>query len=239
MADDITFLDIACLMKISDDTTLERFGSSINASIFDASNIAGTLKQKDLIDFTSIFPGPNSIAVTENGKAVLLEAEQRAATPFDNLDKSILSQIASGKSSPKDIQSSISLNSRDLGMRLYKLSKQNFLTYELKSGQVDILLTEQGFLKASPQQTPQQQPHASYQTPPVQQTTRTQAQTPIPGIQQPVQQEAATPAPTPTDPQQPIQFHGKPLAKKKAVVVAFAIIILIVVLYILVTMKII
>ncbi len=233
MTDDITFLDIACLMKISDDTTLERFGSSINASIFDASNIAGTLKQKDLIDFTSIFPGPNSIAVTDKGKAVLSEAEQRAATPFDNLDKSILSQISSGKSAPKDIQSSISLNSRDLAMRLYKLSKQNFLTYELKSGQVDILLTEQGFLKAAPQQPQPMQPVQSMQ--PRQNSMQAPSQNPSPE-QFPTQQQAETQMQQPTAPQE-IHLQPKPMNKK--LIAGIVVILVIILLAYLLAMKII
>ena len=228
MADDINFLDIACLMKISDDTTLERFGSAINASIFDASNIAGTLKQKDLIDFTSIFPGPNSIAVTEKGKAVLSEAEQRAATPFDNLDKSILSQISGGKSVPKDIQSAISLNSRDLAMRLYKLSKQSFLTYELKSGQVEILLTEQGFLKASPQQSQPIQPIPSMQPKPNNVQNQVQNTPSAQSTQQAEQQPQQSAAP------QEIHLQPKPMNKK---LIAGIVIILVIILLAYLLMK--
>ena len=231
MADDINFLDIACLMKISDDTTLERFGSAINASIFDASNIAGTLKQKDLIDFTSIFPGPNSIAVTEKGKAVLSEAEQRAATPFDNLDKSILSQISSGKSVPKDIQSAINLNSRDLAMRLYKLSKQSFLTYELKSGQVEILLTEQGFLKASPQQSQPMQPMPSMQPKPNNVQNQVQNTSSAQSTQQAEQQ--------PQQPVAPQEIHLQPKLMNKKLIAGIVVILVIILLAYLLTNKII
>ena len=58
MSDEINFMDLASLLSIGPDTTLERLGSAINASIFDASNMAGTLKQKGLIDFTASYPGP-------------------------------------------------------------------------------------------------------------------------------------------------------------------------------------
>lgn len=228
MADDINFLDIACLMKISGDTTLERFGSAINASIFDASNIAGTLKQKDLIDFTSIFPGPNAIAVTESGKAVLAEAEQKAAAPFDNLDKSILTQISSGRSSPKAIQSSISLNSRDLAMRLYKLSRQNLLTYELKSGQVEILLTEQGFLKAAPQQPQQMQPVPNMQPKPSSMQAPAGSQ---PVDQSPTQQQKV-PQPMQQDPA-PQELHLQPKPMNKRVVAAIVILAIIILAYLL------
>ena len=33
MVDEINFVDLACLMKITPDTTLEKLGSTINASI--------------------------------------------------------------------------------------------------------------------------------------------------------------------------------------------------------------
>ena len=219
-------------MKISDDTTLERFGSAINASIFDASNIAGTLKQKDMIDFTSIFPGPNSIAVTEKGKAVLSEAEQRAATPFDNLDKSILSQISGGKSVPKDIQSAISLNSRDLAMRLYKLSKQSFLTYELKSGQVEILLTEQGFLKAAPQQSQPMQPIQNMQPKPNNVQNQVQNTSSAQSAQQQAEQQ-------PQQPVAPQEIHLQPKPMNKKLIVGIVVILVIILLAYLLMKKII
>ncbi len=227
MPDDVTFLDLACLMKISSDITLEKFGSAINSSIFDASNIAGSLKQKDMIDFTSIFPGPNSIAVTEKGKAVLSEAEQKSLGQFDSLDRNILSQLSKGKRSPEEIQNAISLNSKDLAMRIYKLSKQQLLTYEVKSGHVDILLTEQGFLMAAPQMQ-----QATQQPKPAQPTAQP---VPKPAVQQadPAQMKAVQNAgPAQSTPSaettQPVQKSGR---RRRAAAVIIVVVIVIIVIY--------
>ncbi len=163
MPDEVTFIDLACLLKMSQDTTLEKLGSVINASYFDAANIAGSLKQKGLIDFTVLYAGQNSITVTDTGKGLIAEADSKAAEPFDNLDSEILTQLSGGKRIPIELQNTLSLRPRDLALRLYKLSKQGLITYELKSGGVDLLLTESGFLKSkqsasvvAPQQAAQQ-----------------------------------------------------------------------------------
>lgn len=162
--DEVNFVDLACLLQIKPDMPLEKFGSAINASIFDASNLAGTLKQKSLVEFTSYYPGPNTIIVTDAGKALITEAESRTAEPLDILDEAILAQLSTGKKAPIEMQNTLNLRPKDLAMRLYKLFKQGLLIYELKSGTVDLLLTEKGFLKASkpqPQaaQNPPPQPH--------------------------------------------------------------------------------
>ena len=208
-------------MKITSDITLEKFGSAINSSIFDASNIAGSLKQKELIDFTSMFPGPNAIAVTEKGKALLAEAEQKATSPFDSLDRNILNQLSKGKRNPEEIRDAISLNSKDLAMRLYKLSKQQQLTYEVKSGHVDILLTEQGFLKAAPQQS------AAAQA--IQQQGQQQAQ-PVRQAADQVQQQTAEVQAEIKAPASEIKLQPKPVNRRLVAVVSIAVIIIIIIL---------
>ena len=154
MPDEITFIDLACLLRITPDTTLEKFGSAINASIYDASNLAGTLKQKSLIDFSSYYPGPNTIVITDAGKALMAEADAKAIEPFDNLDQEILFQISGGKRIPIELQNTLNIRSKDLALRLYKLYKQGALTYELKSGGAALMLTEGGYLKAKGTQQP-------------------------------------------------------------------------------------
>ncbi len=148
MADEINFMDLAALLSIGPDTTLEKLGSAINASIFDASNIAGSLKQKGLIDFTASYPGPNSVTVTDTGKALIAEAESKAGAQFDDLDNTILIQVSGGKRIPADLQNTLNIRPRDLALRIYKLHKQGFVTYDLKSGGVVIMLTDSGFLKS-------------------------------------------------------------------------------------------
>jgi hypothetical protein len=146
--DSVTFMDLACLFKIAPDTTLERFGALINASIFDAANISGSLKQKGLIDFTAYYPGPNSIAITDRGKALKEEAEAKSASALDELDDEILAQLSGGARIPTELQSTLNLRPKDLALRIYKLSKHMLLSYELKNGNVELMLTEQGFFKA-------------------------------------------------------------------------------------------
>lgn len=149
VSEDANFIDLACLLKITPDTLLERFGSAINSSFFDASNIAGTLKQKGLIDFSSNYPGPNGMMLTDAAKALIAEANAKGAEPFDTLDESILNQLSGGKRAPVELGATLNLRPKDLALRLYKLYKQNYLLYELKSGSVELMLTENGFLKAS------------------------------------------------------------------------------------------
>ncbi len=148
MAEEITFMDLASLLKITPNTPLEKLGTALNASIFDASNMAGNLKQKGLIEFTANYPGPNAITITEAGRAVIQEAESKSTSALDMLDSSILAQLSGGKRIPSDLQNTLSIRPKDLAMRIYKLSKQGLLVYELKNGGVEILLTEQGFLKS-------------------------------------------------------------------------------------------
>ncbi len=150
--EDVNFLDLVVLLKITPNMVLEKIGGMINASIFDASNLAGGLKQKGLIDFTATFPGPTTIQLTDAGKMLLTEADVKATEPFDKLDESILMQLSGGKRIPADLGSTLNLRSKDLALRLYKLDKQGFTTYEAKNGAVFIMLTEQGFLRAKVEQ---------------------------------------------------------------------------------------
>ena len=147
VAEDINFLDLACLLRIGPDTVMEKFGGLINTSFFDASTIAGTLKQKGLIEFTNDYPGPNGILISQLGKSIITEAEAKGSEPFDTLDSTILQQMSGGKRVPMELGNSLNIRSRDLAMRLYKLYKQNYIIYDLKNGGVELLLTEGGFLK--------------------------------------------------------------------------------------------
>ena len=147
VSDDVDFLDLACIVKIAPETVLDKLSGQINASFFDASNIAGTLKVKGLIDFSSTFPGPNGIVVTDKGKAYIAEAEAKTTAPFDSLDGDILRQLGAGKRITKELGPSLNIRQKDLALRIYKLSRQGLLIYELKNGNVELMLTESGFLK--------------------------------------------------------------------------------------------
>ena len=119
--ENINFLDLACVFKIVQDTTLERFGSTINSSVFDAANITGSLKQKGLIDFTAYYPGPNSIVLTDAGKKLKEDAEAKSMAPSDSLDEEILKQMSGGKRFPIELQNTLNVRPTDLAFRLYKL----------------------------------------------------------------------------------------------------------------------
>lgn len=140
---------MVALSKITPGTTVEKFGSLINASYFDGANIAGTLKTKGAIDFKVSYPAESEIIITEDGKKILEIAEQKAKESFDKLDFEIIQKILQGSRKPEDIEKALNINQQDIALHLYKLAKQNLISYTLKGGDVSVSLTEQGFKKAS------------------------------------------------------------------------------------------
>jgi len=161
MLDNITFIDLTALMRITPDATVERFGGLINSSFFDASNILGTLKQKGLVDFITQFPSQSAITVTDEGKKLIAEVQERAANPFDELDHTILTQLSKGNRTLVDLSANVNVTSKDLAVHLNKLSVQQFISYELRNGNMTINLTEKGFLRVKegvpPSEVPAQQ----------------------------------------------------------------------------------
>ncbi|MGD0728449.1 MAG: hypothetical protein ABR981_00015 [Candidatus Micrarchaeaceae archaeon] len=146
MLETISFVDLVALSRITTESTVEKFGGLINSSFFDASNILGTLKQKGLVDFVTAFPNQSAITVTEQGKEILTEAAAKAAQPFDTLDMAILVQLSNRMRSLQEITSGVNVTQKDLAMHLYRLSQQQYLSYELRNGNMNINLTEKGFL---------------------------------------------------------------------------------------------
>ena len=169
MADDINFVDLLAISKITQGMTVEKFGGVINSSLFDAANVLGSLSIKKLITFTTLMTGQNPITVTDQGKALIAEANAKANEEFDSLDYSVLLQLEAGKRSIVDLGSALNVRQRDLALRLYKLAQQQYITYDFRSGVVDIMLTEKGFTQAKagmpvkPQPQPQPQPPAQPQ----------------------------------------------------------------------------
>lgn len=247
MTDEITFMDLAALLKITQNITFEKLGSALNASIFDASNIAGTLKQKGFIEFTTSYPGPNTIKITDSGQALLKEADSKSEMAVDPLDESILTQMSGGKRLPVELQNTLNVRPKDLAMRLYKLNKQNLLIYELRNGGVELLLTEKGFLLAK---SASQRPAPSPPPPPVQTPANippppTPQATPPPPPQQPryvsqqTMQQASSPSPQPQYtsiraqmPSQP-RYSSSPPQRKRSImpIIAIILIIILVLLY--------
>jgi hypothetical protein len=174
MAEEVNFLDLAALSRIGPDTVVEKFGGLINSSFFDASNILGTLKLKGLIDFSTMYAGQNAIVVTDQGKQLLGEANAKASQELDPLDTEILARLSRGKMQLQELGGSVNLAQRDLALRVYKLTQQQFASYSIRNGTLDIMLTEKGFLKAKeeqpkPQQAAQQQQAAPRSSQPEQQ----------------------------------------------------------------------
>lgn len=145
MPEEVTFLDLVALIKIKPDTTVEKYGGMINSSLFDAANVLGTLSQKKLISFTTAMPGQNPITLTDQGKQLINDAQQRSNTEFDHLDLAILTQMSTGKSNPVEIGKLVNVRPTDLAMHMYKMVQQDYATYEFRSGMVSAMLTEKGF----------------------------------------------------------------------------------------------
>ncbi len=179
MSDEINFLDLITLSRITPDLVVEKFGSKINSSYFDAANILGTLRIKGLIGFSADFPGQNAITVTDVGKALMKEAEDRSKGPFDQIDFAILLQMKSGKRSYVDIGNAVNLRPKDLAMHLYKLGKQQYAVEEIRNGLVEVMLTEKGLNQANagmpkPQPLPGQTVQTMQAQQPQQQTKQPQ-----------------------------------------------------------------
>ncbi len=147
MPDEINFIDLAALTRITPDAVVEKFGGVINSSFFDASSILATLKQKGLIDFTTAFPGQSAITITELGKQLLNDAHDKANTPFDPLDFTILTQLSAGKRNVHELNQSVNVTQKDFALRIYKLAQNSYLSYDMRNGNISISLTEKGFLQ--------------------------------------------------------------------------------------------
>ncbi|MDE1856469.1 MAG: hypothetical protein KGH98_00110 [Candidatus Micrarchaeota archaeon] len=230
MPDEIQFQDLAALLKITPETVVERYGAQINSSFFDASNILGTLKIKGLIDFTTAFPGQSAVHVTDNGKKLITEADERATQPFDHLDYEVLTQLSGGKRSVVDIGSAVNIRPKDLAMHIYKLEAQDYLVSTFKSGNVDLALTEKGFLQVKngmPQDAGAiQQAALGEPIPPMGSTMITQQASPQ---QAQAQQSAPQPAAAPQAPYTPPPMQGGGVLGSKLMIVWIAVLIVLVI----------
>lgn len=166
----INYIELVALTKITAESTVERFGSTINSSFFDASNILATMKQKGLVDFVTAFPSQSVLKLTDLGASVVTSANAKAAEAIDPLDIEILAQLSGGRRGLVDLAGSVNVAQTDLAMHLFKLNVQQYTSYELANGNMNIYLSEKGFITvknnppkpvAQPQaQTPQQQQQA-------------------------------------------------------------------------------
>jgi hypothetical protein len=230
MPDEITFFDLVALLKIKPGTTVERYGGLINSSFFDGANVLGTLSQKKLVSISTAMPDQNPITVTDIGKSLLSEAETRGKEDFDHLDLAILTQMSNGKAEPSDIGKSVNVRSRDLAMHLYRLSVQDYATYEFVNGSVNLMLTEKGFAQVKAgmpvKPTPPPEPMVPQQASPMDQTPKQTSMMQPPELLQPkpmkIQQVPMNPsvtmpppAPDTAQPQAPMDVAPKPKGSMK------------------------
>jgi hypothetical protein len=145
MSDDITYLDLLILRKVDAESTVEKFGSQINTSFFEAANLLGTMKIKGLIDIQSSIGGQSPLVITGDGRDLLAEATRKSTEPSDTLDQAILHALAGGVGDLYSLQSAINIRSRDLAFHLHKLKNLDLMDYEVRSGKVRLFLTEKGF----------------------------------------------------------------------------------------------
>jgi hypothetical protein len=144
---ELAFLDLVVLQRIGPDTTVERFGSKINSSYFDGANILGTMRLKGYVEIESAI-GASNVTVSESGKMILAMAEEKSKSEIDALDKGILSFISKGTREVDKLSERMNVRSGDLAYHLYKLVKNGYIDYDLRSGKVSVMLTESGFKNA-------------------------------------------------------------------------------------------
>ncbi len=145
--DELTFLDLAVLRRIDEDTVVERFGSKINTSFFESANLLGTMKVKGYIEFETSMGGLSKVNLTENGRHTLKHATEKAQEDLDTLDSAILSAIGRGTTDPERLAVELSVKSSDIALRLDKLVYNNYVDYTIRNARVTVSLTEGGFNK--------------------------------------------------------------------------------------------
>ena len=148
MADEINYLDLIVLRKMDAESTVERFGSTINTSFFETANLLGTMKIKGLLDIHSSIAGHSPLVITGDGQDFLAMAMSKASEPLDALDRAALSAIGAGMRDLNSLQQALNVRGRDLALHLHKLKMQDYIDHEVRSSRVLLSLTEKGFILA-------------------------------------------------------------------------------------------
>lgn len=143
--ENLTFLDLVILRRIDKDSTVEKFGSSINTSFFESANLLGGLKVKGLITFTQSIGGQSPMSITEKGYEFMKEGDDKAKGRVTTLDKSILNEIGAGASTVEDLRKVINIIPKDLALHLEKLFIRGLIEYEIRASKITLSLTERGF----------------------------------------------------------------------------------------------
>ncbi|VVB57940.1 Uncharacterised protein [Candidatus Anstonella stagnisolia] len=169
---ELTFLDLAVLLKIDTESTVEKFGSSINTSFFETANLLGTMKLKGYLDIMSSVGGLSRVVLTDAGASILTVANEKSREPIDALDTSILSTLASGVRDLEGISNAINIRQGDLAYHLQKLSVQQYIDYTLRSAKIYVSLTEKGFNSTGGIRAQTTAPATGTSTPQAQPTTQ-------------------------------------------------------------------
>ena len=148
MADEVNYLDLIVLRKMDAESTVEKFGTTINTSFFETANILGTMKIKGLVDIHSSIAGHSPVVISGEGQDYLASAMQKASEPLDALDRAILGAIAAGMRDLNSLQQALNIRARDLALHLHKLKMQDYIDHEIRSARVNLSLTEKGFILA-------------------------------------------------------------------------------------------
>ncbi|MFH1285091.1 MAG: hypothetical protein ABIH99_00745 [Candidatus Micrarchaeota archaeon] len=163
---ELTFLDLIVLERIDKDTVVERFGSKINSSFFDAANIVGSLKLKGFIDIESSLASNSPVKLTAEGESVLALAQAKTEEDVDALDYEILRAVSKKARDPEGVVSALGIRPSDLAYHLYKLAAAGYLDYNLRNAKVELFLTELGFTSSpQPAKPPAQTEQAAPSTP--------------------------------------------------------------------------
>lgn len=144
---ELTFLDLAILKRIDENSTVERFGTVINTSFFETANLLGTLKVKGFINIEPSVGGISKLSLTDAGMGILKIADERLADDMDSLDSAILRTLATGVKDLNVLSSVLNIKSSDLAYHLNNLHTKKLIDYEMRSARVSLSLTEKGFNK--------------------------------------------------------------------------------------------
>lgn len=144
MPKDLTLLDLIVLEKIENDSLMESFSGKLYSSFFDTASILGTLQVKQLVSISSSI-GRSIVNKSELGEKVLMYAEEKASEPLDGLDHVILKSILGGNKTFEGVRNDLNIRSDDLAIHLYKVIRQGYADYEIRSGKLTLNVTEKGF----------------------------------------------------------------------------------------------
>ncbi len=153
--ENLTYLDFLVLVKIDQNSVIERFGPAINTSFFEAANLLGTLKVKGFVDLETSIGGMSRISLTEYGRDAIDFCNKGTLEPLDALDNAILEGVGRGYVALDRLTDLLNVKPSDLAVHLNKLAVQAFLEPSIKSAKVTLVLTEKGFNAAGKSKSPE------------------------------------------------------------------------------------